>query len=88
MVVSIFAIILSVSVLISQNRQRRLEKVRQEVEFAVNVRSEAEITKMLSMLHAIQKKLGMKNEDQELEAMKEKLDIRQLHQKLDQQQAD
>jgi uncharacterized membrane protein len=84
MVVSVFAIILSVSVLISQNRQGRMEKVRQQIEFEVNIRAENEITKMLTMLHQIQKKLGINNDgDTELEQMKENLDIEQLHQKLD-----
>ena len=77
--VSIFAIILSISVLISQKRQTRLEKVHQQVEFEINVRAEEEITKMLDMLHDIQKKLGIANKDAELELMKRKTDIEQLH---------
>jgi uncharacterized membrane protein len=85
-VVSIFAIILSVSVLISQNRQGRLEKLSQQVEFEVNVHAETEITKVLSMLHEIQKKLGIDKQDQELETMKENLDLQELHQKLDEQE--
>ena len=83
MVVSIFAIVLSVSVLLSQNRQSRRDKVRQQVEFEVNVHAENEITKMLSMLHDIQKKLGIDSNDNELELMKENLDIQQLHEKID-----
>jgi uncharacterized membrane protein len=84
MAVSMFAIILSITVLISQNRQNRIEKIRQQVEFEVNVRAENEITKVLTMLHNIQKNLGMEDEpDTELEEMKEKLDIQELHQKLD-----
>lgn len=79
MVVSIFAIILSVAVLISQKRQARLEKVSQQVEFEINVRAEEEITKVLEMLHAIQKKIGIEDKDVELEQMKEKTDIEQLH---------
>lgn len=79
MVVSIFAIILSISVLISQKRQAKLERVSQQVEFEINVRAEEEITKMLEMLHAIQKKLGIIDTDVELEQMKEKTDIEQLH---------
>lgn len=86
MIVSVFAIILSVSVLISQNRQGRMEKVRQQIEFEVNVRAENEVTKVLAMLHQIQKKLGIDNEDKELEQMKENLDIEQLHQKLDEEE--
>lgn len=79
MVVSIFAIILSVAVLISQKRQTKLEKVSQQVEFEINVRAEEEITMVLVMLHAIQKKIGIEDKDAELEQMKEKTDIEQLH---------
>jgi uncharacterized membrane protein len=59
MIVSIFAIILSISVLISQNREGKRDMIRQQVEFEVNIRAESEITKMLTMLHDIQKKLGI-----------------------------
>ena len=84
MMVSIFAIILSVSVLINQNRQSRIEKTRQQVEFEVNVRAESEITKVLSMLHEIHQKLGLNTgEDQELEKMKKTTDVKQIHKSLD-----
>ncbi|MFI5162255.1 MAG: DUF1003 domain-containing protein [Sphingobacteriales bacterium] len=84
MVVSLFAIILSLTVLINQNRQGRIEKIRQQVEFEVNVRAENEITKVLTMLHEIQQKMGLANKvDPELEDMKEPIDIKQLHQTLD-----
>jgi uncharacterized membrane protein len=79
MVVSIFAIILSVSVLISQKRQARLEKIHQQVEFEINVTAEKEITKVLEMLHAIQKKLGIEQSDQELEKMMTRTDLDELH---------
>jgi uncharacterized membrane protein len=80
---TIFAIILSVSVLISQNRQRRMEKVREQVEFEINVRAENEITKMLEMLHEIQQKLGIRKDDPELERMKETIDLDALHKNID-----
>jgi uncharacterized membrane protein len=82
LIVAIFAIVLSVSVLISQNRQGRMEKIRRQVEFEVNVKAETEITKVLDMLHEIQKKMGIATADTELEKMKETLDIEELHQKL------
>jgi uncharacterized membrane protein len=82
MIVSIFAIILSVSVLISQNRQGKMEKLRQQVEFEVNVRAENEITKVLHMLHEIQKKMGIDHHDSELETMKENIDLQQLHRRM------
>ncbi len=79
MVLSVFAVMLSISVLISQNRQRRMEKIRELVEFEVNIRAENEITKILEMLHEIQQKIGINKQDPELEKMKESLDIQQLH---------
>jgi uncharacterized membrane protein len=84
MVVSLFAIILSVSVLVNQNRQGRIERIKRRVEFEVNVRAETEITKVLNMLHEIQQKMGLANAvDKELEDMKEPIDIKQLHQTMD-----
>jgi uncharacterized membrane protein len=81
MTVSVFAIILSVSVLINQNRQGKIEKIRQQVDFEVNVRAEEEITKVLTMLHEIHQKMGLNSEsDKELEEMKEATDIKQIHQ--------
>ena len=80
MIVSLFAIILSVAVLISQNREGKMDSIRQQIEFEVNVRAEKEITKVLEMLHEIQINLGIvKGKDMELEEMKETLDIHQLH---------
>ena len=80
---SVFAIFLSVTVLIGQNRQRRMEKSREQVEFEVNVRAESEITKILEMLHDIQLELGIDKHDEELEKMKENLDLNELQKNLD-----
>jgi uncharacterized membrane protein len=88
MLVSLFAIILSVTVLINQNRQGHMDKIRQQVEFEVNVRAESEITMMLNMLHEIHQKLGLKTEeDKELEEMKEMTDVKQIHQTIDDEQS-
>jgi uncharacterized membrane protein len=78
-VLSVFAIVLTISVLISQKRQRRLEKIREEVEFEVNVRGEKEITKILAMLHEMQLKMGIQNADPELEEMKKDTDLKKIH---------
>ncbi|MDO3628597.1 DUF1003 domain-containing protein [Mucilaginibacter sp. BT774] len=82
-VLAIFAVILSICVLISQNRQRKVEKVREQVEFEINVRAETEITKILTLLHEIQKKMGIDKSDPELERMKEATDLEQLHRHID-----
>ena len=84
MSVTIFAIILSVSVLINQNRQGRMDKIRQQVDFEINVRAEEEITKVLNMLHAIHQKLGIDtSDDKELEEMKENVDVKKIHESID-----
>lgn len=86
--VSLFAVILSVSVLINQNRQGHVEKIRQQVEFEVNVRAEEEITKVLNMLHEIHQKLGLNSTiDKELEEMKESTDLNRIHQTLSGEEA-
>ncbi len=81
MVLSTFAIFLSVMVLISQKRQAKLEKIAEQVEFEVNLRSEKEITKLLEMLQRIQEKLGIDDKDPELDKMMENLDTEELHDK-------
>ncbi len=84
MAVSLFAIILSVLVLINQNRQGKIETIRQQVEFEVNVRAEEEITKILNMVHEIYQHLGINTiTDQQLEEMKEPTDIKQIHRTID-----
>ncbi|MDB5114533.1 MAG: hypothetical protein JWQ79_25 [Mucilaginibacter sp.] len=84
MTVSLFAIILSVSVLINQNRQGKIDKIRQQVDFEVNVRAENEVTKILNMMHDIHRHLGLNTkDDKELEQMKEQTDLSQIHHKLD-----
>lgn len=86
LIVSIFAITLSVSVLINQNRQGRADKIRQQVDFEVNVRAEAEITKVLNMLHAIEQKLGIDTVgDTQLEEMKETTNVKQIHKNIDEE---
>lgn len=83
MAVSLFSTILSIAVLINQKREGKMNSIRQQIEFEVNVHAEHEITKVLEMLHGIQKKMGMDDTiDSELEEMKESLDIQQLHEKL------
>ncbi len=89
MAVSLFAIVLSVSVLINQNRQGHIERISKQVEFEVNVRAENEVTKMLHMLHEIQQHLGLETKkDAELEEMKEPTDIKQIHQVLDEKEGE
>ncbi|NCD68351.1 DUF1003 domain-containing protein [Mucilaginibacter agri] len=78
---SIFAVILSVTVLINQNRQGRIESIQRNVEFEVNVRAEEEVTRLLTLVHEIHQKLGLNAviDNKELEEMKSDTDLKAIH---------
>lgn len=59
MTVSLEAIFLSTFILISQNRQNRLAERRNHLDLQINLLSEQESTKMLTMLSAIVKHLNI-----------------------------
>jgi uncharacterized membrane protein len=80
--VSLEAIFLSIIVLISQNRASKLDEVRNEVDFQVNIHTEKEVTKMLRMLDDISHKLGVEHlDDHELETMKRDLNLKRLEER-------
>ena len=58
--------------------------IRQRIDFEVNVRAETEITKILKMLDEFNGKLGIIKADEELEKMKEKIDIAEIKQDIEQ----
>lgn len=58
MIVSLEAIFLSIIVLMSQNRASRLADIREELDFAVNVRAEKEVAEILRQLAVIEKKIS------------------------------
>lgn len=76
--VSLFAILLSIIVLISQNRQSRIAEIRQQIDLEINVRTEQEVTKILGLVDSIHIELGIKRKDDELEEMKERLDLEEI----------
>lgn len=82
-VVALFAIMLSIIVLISQNRQGRIEEIRQQVDLEINVRTEQEVTKILELLDSLHIELGIKKKDNELEEMKEKLDLEVIKEEIE-----
>lgn len=57
MIVSLEAIILSIVVLISQNRANKVADAREEIDFEVDVASEQQITEILKTLDSIAKHL-------------------------------
>ncbi len=78
MISSLSAMFLAIIVLINQNQQGEMADIRQRIDFEVNVRAENEITKILKMLDTFNSQLGIIKADEELEKMKEKIDIAEI----------
>jgi uncharacterized membrane protein len=71
MIVSLEAIFLSAFVLISQNRMTVQDEQRADLDLHIDLLAEYELTRVLQMLDAIQKKLGIATDgDQELDELK------------------
>lgn len=85
MIVSLEAIVLSVFVLLSQNRGAQIDSLREEVDLQVNLIAEEEITKALELLAEIREKLGIKKEDPELERMLNRIDTSYIERTLQKQ---
>lgn len=67
MVVSLEAIFLAIIVLISQNREARVNELREEVDLQINTVAEEEVTKLLKLVVMLCEKQGIKlEEDPEL----------------------
>lgn len=77
-VVSLEAIILSIVVLMSQNRAERIANIRDEIDLQVNIQSEREITKILEMLVVIEQKMRVKKIDPELIDMLRRVNLDEL----------
>ena len=83
--VSLEAIALTTVVLMSQTRQSYINTLRAEMDMQVNLISEREITKALSLLSAILEEKGVKLKDQELRDMLKKLDTSYIERTLAEQ---
>jgi uncharacterized membrane protein len=59
MVVSLEAILLSIFVLMAQNRSARIDQLRQEIDLQVNLIAEDELTKLLCLVSKIAEKQGI-----------------------------
>jgi uncharacterized membrane protein len=87
--VSLEAIILTIIVLVSQQRQSQVGKIREELDMIVNKISEKEITKSLSILKLIAEKQGIKlDNDKELDQMLKNIEYSYIEKKLGEQLAD
>lgn len=85
MIVSLEAIILSIFVLLSQNRAAHIDSLRDELHLQVNLIAEEEITKVLEILSDIRTKVGIKKEDPELMRMLERIDTSYIERALQKQ---
>lgn len=65
MIVSLEAIFLSTFILISQNRQHKVNAIRDEIGAQINLYQEQEITQVLRIVLRIEKHLGLQDEDEE-----------------------
>ncbi len=74
LVVSLEAIVLSIFVLISQNRSAQTATLREELHLQINQIAEREITKILEVVDRIQKKLDIRIDDPELTLMLQDID--------------
>lgn len=84
MVVSLEAIVLSVFVLISQNRNSKVDDLRNEIHLQLNLISEREITKLIKMTSLILEKHGVDlSGDPELQRMLRPVSEGEIEKKLE-----
>ncbi|HSW89875.1 MAG TPA: DUF1003 domain-containing protein [Patescibacteria group bacterium] len=87
MVVSLEAIILSVFVLISQNRAAQIATLREELHLRINQIAEQEITKCLELLLELREHAGITRVDMELEQMLKQINPEELERSIEKQLA-
>jgi uncharacterized membrane protein len=83
LVVSLEAIFLSIFVLMAQVRESAIAELREEVTLQVNLRTEAEVTKVLQLLAGLYTRQGHRlGEDDELRQMLQPLDPTDIEREL------
>ena len=83
MVVSLEAIVLSIFVLMTQNRESYIAELREELSLQVNLRMEAEVTKTLQLVAGLYTRLGHRvGEDAELREMLQPLKPEEMEKEL------
>ncbi len=83
--VSLEAIVLTIIVLMSQNRQSHISTLREELELQVELITEKEITKVLSILKQIAEKQGIVINDPEVDEMLTQMDTSYIERELERQ---
>lgn len=84
-IVGLSALLMTIVVLITQNRQKRLTEQRRHLDLQVNLLSEQKVTKLITMVEELRRDIpSVKNRhDPEVEAMKESVDPHTLLATLD-----
>ncbi len=85
MAVSLEAIVLSIFVLVSQDRAAQIATLRDELNLRINLIAEREVTKTLEILAGMKKKLNIDGEDKELDQMLKEVNEGDLEQMILQQ---
>ena len=86
MVVSLEAIILAITVLISQNREMRVEDLRAEIDLQVDMIAEQEVTKLMRVVVLLAEKNGIDlSKDIELQEMLKPTDTGRIQKILEKQ---
>ena len=86
LILSVEAILLTIFVLISQNRASRLFDLREEMDLQIDMITEQEITKLLEMQKMITDKMGIDtSQDRELPKMLQRVDADKIEESLEKQ---
>ena len=84
MSVSLEAIVLSIIVLMSQNREAKVSDLRSEIDTRIDIEAEEEITKALEILIKIARKQGIDlSKDERLQQMRKPMDKYYLEKKFE-----
>lgn len=84
--VSLEAIILSIFVLISQNRAAKIDDLREEIDLQIDIITESEITKLLGLTALLLQKNGIDvSKDKELKQMLEPINEEKIERSLERQ---
>jgi len=88
-IVSLEAILLSVFVLMAQNRSARIDQLRQEFDLQINLIAESELTKLLCLVAKIAEKQGIDvASDRDLQHMLAPTNVEKIERVLERQIAD
>ena len=82
-IVSLEAIFLTLMVLVSQNREAQLEEQRADLDLQIDLLAEHEITRLLSVVNAIARKVGVDIEEGEMHELEKDVRPRDLLEKLE-----